>query len=486
MPSFFQQILPAAGRIMQYDQAQEERQVKLEGERATNELRQQQVANAKMENAAQLQQMESRKALAANVAAEMAKDKEGMADPEKAAKFFEQQAVEAFGLNDFEGGKLMQEEAAKHRKAAADASKATAEKVKALNESRATAALDFEADPTPENGNRLVDAAVKAGVPLAQIPLANPEKFVQWAKAQQAVSTSAENRLEAKTKAEQRAADLEERKREAKAREARDAERDRDAAAARRESNAIRRLLAASTIAARQDKAAARADGTDRKLTKSEIEAEDKKIATSLQITRQMDLMGAFLPGQTMGMFANLKPGADIAESLRLVAGNKLTNAQKQVMQTASQGAGQTMGRMVQAFEGGRAATDSAMKKYEQSIAPAEGDTELTALFKLINTKEEVATFLKGARKFHDPKQQKLAEEMLAQLTPPGQITGKQIIEAARTRGDAAELTRLTKASKSMADAAAEVFGKKQEAAAGAADKRPADIQEILKKAGVK
>lgn len=437
--NLFSRLATATGQSMlagqQYEQAQ-----------ADLEYKQQAAAMQKMQMMAARQKMETDKIVGEQIQAEFGKDNAAVSDPAKAAEVYSKAARTAIQRNDFEGARsfeaMAQSELTRARTAADNLRAQQKERAEAL----ANSAANFQANPTPESAQTVVRSALAAGVPMKDIPDMRSPKFATWAKEQQTAGMTARERLAEKDRVRAHEEDLEYKKKEAEWRHEEARRKDRQTALFQAGILEIRR----DQLKLSQDKFAAKGgaggSGDLAGIGKVEMTHRGQAIGAGVQAVRQVEQLAlGFQPGAQLGPFASLKPGSDIASSLKLLGGTALTPPAAQAMQAVTANLAKNVGNLLTAVEGGRAPTDSQIKAMQVALAPAAGENVLVSAFKIKNATEEIEAGLRGA-KHSDPEKEKQRQETLEKLKSimPG-VSSLDILKAIQSSKNTAAAGQLVK-----------------------------------------
>lgn len=327
-------------------------------------------------------------------------------------------------------------------------------------EALATLADQIPDQPTREQANSLVRAAVEAGQDPTTIPLPGTPKFLAWKNEQQLAGMDSKSRAEFV----QKTADTKQRRdqqwqehtdnvdlrraqmqqtaafREVEIGLRRDAMADR--ASDRAESRADRAQKAPQTI----DVGAAKYEyDPDTKVTGERLAADpryvklgNKTTATqennivaiggaSSEVARNLSQMARFPTGTTNSPFAHITDH-DFLSSIEKTGSNALTPEQIQMFQTSSSGLSTELSR-VMTLGGGRGANQSVINEVKSQTTPNAGDTNLTAAYKISTAAQIALTRMNSTPDPADQKAKKNWDAAKAQLE--SFPTPDQILDAA-------------------------------------------------------
>jgi hypothetical protein len=193
MSNFFSQVALSAGNNLLVG-------AKLDSEQASTDLKRQEVAASRMNMEAAQNRIQTQKEIAGVIQKEIAADKDSVSDPIKAVETYNKGKMAALAKGDF----ASVEEMDKLAKGALAQGKANFEgvqaKVQGAKETLSAAAYAYNDNKTPEGRDVLARAALKAGIPIEQIPLTNDPKFDQWAQSQTKAPLTGKERLAAEEK----------------------------------------------------------------------------------------------------------------------------------------------------------------------------------------------------------------------------------------------------------------------------------------------
>lgn len=417
-----------------------------EKSQADLEYKQQATAMQKMQVLAARQKMETDQLVGAQLRADFAADKATLTDPAKAAEVYSKAARTAVQRGDFEGARsfesMAQSEITRAQTSAANLRAQQKDRAEAL----ANAAANFQSNPTPETAGTVIQSALAAGVPMKDIPDMRSPKFATWAKEQQTAGMSAKERLAEQDKVRKWEEEQAYRKQHDKEVREDRLRAERERAADRRENLGIKSMLAASLIQQREAKLGG-GTGELSGIGKVEMTHRGQAIGAGVQAVRQIEQLAlGFQPGAQLGPFASLKPGSDIASSLKLLGGTALTPASAQAMQAVTANLAKNIGNLLTAVEGGRAPTDSQIKAMQVALAPAAGENVLVSAFKIKNAVEEIEAGLRGA-KHSDPEKEKQRQETLTKLNSimPG-VTSLDLLKTIQNSKNSQATSQLVKA----------------------------------------
>jgi hypothetical protein len=359
--NFLQQVGIAAGQTMLAGQAYQQGQVELENRKQDIEVKQQQVAAAKLSAQA------SRDA-ANMIQSGMAKDSATVSDPTAKAKLYTETAGRLAATGSFDMAQKMEALAKGELDIAGKMQADILQKGVVAKEALAKTALDYAASPTPEGQKTLVKAAIDAGYDPTKIPAPNTTEFRAWALNQQTAGSTAKDVLAAKEKAREFNEREAERKAEFQAKQAESAARRSETAAFRNESLALRKILIES------------------KTGKSDLTAQEKGTVTAVlgaagEATRGLEQALKMPVNARMGAFANLHDGT-VIDALTKTGTNALTPEQVQLYTSNMGGMALEASRVI-TLGAGKSANESTIRELQKALVPQQGDTEYTAMYKI-------------------------------------------------------------------------------------------------------
>ena len=477
--NFLSQVALGAGRQIIYNQAQEDRRVDLEQKRTATAINQERLAELQSQKQAQ-------KAIADVMNAGQAGDKASVQTPQDKAKLY-QKAAEAASVHNPELASRMANLAKGQLDLAKDAETEVHKKITAAKENLAQTAISFAQNPSLEGQTEVAKAAMAAGIPMAQIPPPGSPSFAAWAKQQEVAGMASKDILASREKVREF-----EQRREDQQKEWESRNKDRDASRAQTAAIAqgnqeLRRMMAESTIQAREEKTA-----RGGKMSQLREQSMERAISAGTNLAMALERFDALSPGATASMFDGLK-GDDLTKALTKAGTTKMTPEATQVATAILSGVAKDAANMIGALEGGRGFTEAQTKQWALGL-PQPGDTELTVLFKTTAIKEEMEALLKH-RKPSDPGVEAMRQELLAKVKP-GSFGTLDMIKAMKSQGKSGELSKLLAVQNSIKDGtkALQDIAKRQaagtEPAAGAGagggtggsggSSHPSDIQAIL------
>lgn len=163
------------------------------------QLKQQQIDTNTTSNDAAAQQLEARKRIGAQIAAEQQAAGEKAQDPAQQGEIFRKAEVDYLKEGDYESsaraGVLADQLFTQSRQATLDNGK----KAQTARETLASNALNYLNAPTPALASEVARSAVAAGVNPLDIPKPNTPEFGKWARTQQEAALSSKDRLERAT-----------------------------------------------------------------------------------------------------------------------------------------------------------------------------------------------------------------------------------------------------------------------------------------------
>jgi len=431
------------------------------------ELRQQQIATAKINNQLQQQALQNKTAMSQWLQSEQALQEEPTTNATGLAKLYGRASQQALLRGDFDGAQEM-DRLAKGQLDIAEKEGKTLEEARVRKaEALSTAAQDVLADPSPENHKKLVDAALASGVNPADIPLPSDPKYKAFATQSAMAPLTGQKRLDYLEKVREHQEQERQRKQAEEDRHQERVEAQKDRAAAReslteyhKESLAIRNQLAQSIIEARKEKQAAGGE-IRRRNTIAAVNYANETV-------RGLDLVGTMAKNQTGSIFAHLSSPDTLLNAVRNMSGNEQTPEIQQIYQTATKGLGLEIAQLATAGSG-RSANKDVIKEMSDMVEAKPGDKDLEIMFKLVNAADFVRERLKAVPRSPDPEIQKTREEAEKRLEK--YPSPAQVIEAATKKG--IKLGTIKKM-KSLRQSITDTLNR-QEAAAP-----PPDIQDLL------
>lgn len=188
--SFFQNLGLAYGNSLIVGQEMADKQANID-------LKQQQVAQIKLSNQSRTAETEQTKAIGLFIAGEQGKDRSTVDDPTKTGKLYQSAANMALVGGAWGKAKELTDLAESSFTQAKTATAAVEAKIHASREALATAAWDYQSNPTTDGAANIAKAAVAAGINPTSIPLPNTAEFPAWVKSQQQVALSSKDRVTA-------------------------------------------------------------------------------------------------------------------------------------------------------------------------------------------------------------------------------------------------------------------------------------------------
>lgn len=345
-------------------------------------------------------------------------------DPLKSAKLYDGAADVYLRSGDMTGAQEMMQLAKGKREEASKAFEQQQTLEHQAKEQVATDALNFQADPSPENAAKLAESAKKGGFDPTQIPR-DPEKFQAWLNNVQTAGLSSKERMEFAQKKLDQDQRREETKRQHDEQDALRREQMKLTAAIqagnqelRRESIGLRRDMAAAAAAERADRAPKTAEFNGKtyqydpnkkvegprdlpdsnwvqmgeKFTAQQKSGSTRALASGAELGRQAENMMQFDYSTRSSPFASA--GAHtLTDALVQTSSNALTPAQVQMFTANGRAQAQELGNLLSS-SGGRSPNDSQLKELQSIITPQPGDNGWTALYKIANQKEMTMTYL--------------------------------------------------------------------------------------------
>lgn len=451
-------FLGAAARQYGINQLQ---QLSYDDQKATVDYKQAMAQQMQASAAQTRAHVQASQQVSAFLQSESAKDNASMQTPLDAAKRYDQASSMYLQAGDMEGAKEMMALAKGKRSEAMDQATAVQQQKAQAHEDAATAALDYKANPSKENAQKLADASLKAGFNPAQIPK-DDAGFDAWLNNMQTAGMTSKQRLEFTEK--QNEFKQKQMETEQHHRETEQAHRDSMAqtAAFREQTFELRR----EAMAARKAEADARAptqkdmtdpetgqpmkyewdpsgklDGKRDQTNKGWVQVGDKALGERAQfavnrtftsageIVRGLTQMSKLPPGTSTSPFKGGQSG-DVKQAFLNVGANSLTPTQTQFANANAQGLGNEFANLMAAF-GGRMGGEHMQQELQNMATVAPGDTGYTALYKRANAASIVRTYLENL----PPQVQKdpRAKALHAALDNFG--TPEQALELARKGG---------------------------------------------------
>lgn len=418
--SFLSNIALGAGRNIQYSQQQEERQAQLDDLRSQTAMRMQ-TAKMQADQSAQAQSlMKFRQAVASSFQTDQSLEGDAVSSHQKASQMLSAQANALRRGGDFAGSKELEGEAEREsrmgKEAAAEVSKADTAKKEAF----ADAALAVQMNPKdPTAGRKFLQSAIAVGVDPTQIPLPGTPEYANFLKTAAMSNMTARQQMGAAEKIRKADEDREEKKREFDQRSA-------DRNAARAQTAAIqagnldvKRMLAQSLISSRDAKAAGGAP-----MSVSERKDVAAIVGSGAEAMRGLRIIGKMPPGQTAGAFSGLHTPGGITEALSHVGANTVTPQSMQMYNTAAEGLGLELGRVL-TLGGGRGVNQSQINAFQEMTKVKPGDTEFEAMFKFANAADIVRNRFQTLADHPNPKiaaQQREVEDLLKRIPTPEDV----------------------------------------------------------------
>lgn len=449
MPNALGSFLLQMGRQIEYGQQQQQFESEQRNREALAQLRMQEVSDAQAKQQEQKRLSALHKQLGGEIAAAQSADQSDLAGLQESAKRLSGLAMRLAAEDDFKGAKRVGDQAKERLTEAKTLQSTQAKERDDKNQAAAQAAYNVLQDPSPANVTDLMQTAKDAGVNPIELARMPPEKLSAFART-----------LVNKDKAMRTDLERVEREKADRARlEKFHADDERD------------KLLARSQTAAHQQRmerfeerrlgleekrialAAEKSSGGGA-LSKPMQESIQKVNQAAPQLAQQFELLGEMAPGTTLAAFAQLKSGGDVSAALAKAGTTSLTSQEQQFMAATAKGAGITMGRLIQAAEGGNRLTQSQQDTLETALVPAAGETALTAAFKHARMSEEVTSMLSHLPLSRMPDdQRKQIEETAARFRVP--VSSKRILQMAKASKNPAALAQVMETSATLEKAMA-------------------------------
>lgn len=450
--------------------------------KADIQLKQAEVQRAQLQQQQMKQQMATQKDIGAFIKSQTDLEGADAALPMNQAKMYSKAAGLAASQGDLASAKEMTDLSKQATQEGIEQTKMLQVQQAQKKEALATLADNTPEQPTREQSNALVRAAVEAGVDPTTIPLPGTPKFLAWKNEQQLAGMDSAKRAEFV----QKTADTK-LNREMKWQEHTDnvdlrrASMQQTAAfreveiGLRRDAQADRAQKAPQTI----DVGAAKYEyDPDTKVTGERLAADpryvklgNKTTATqennivaiggaSSEVARNLSQMARFPTGTTNSPFAHITDH-DFLSSIEKTGSNALTPEQIQMFQTSSSGLSTELAR-VMTLGGGRGANQSVINEVKSQTTPNAGDTNLTAAYKISTAAQIALTRMNSTPDPADQKAKKNWDAAKAQLEAfptPDQIldaaSGKQKKQLAGMEGSYQKLLNKVKDMPSAGDESA-------------------------------
>jgi len=388
-----------------------------EMKQAQTSLKQTEAQSAKLQQQQMQQQMKTQQDIGAFIKSQTELEGADASNPNNQAKLFSKAAGLAFSQGDFASGKAMEDLSKSAMAEGMEQTKALAAQTAQKKESLATIAGNTPDQPTREQSQSLVKAAVDAGVDPTTIPLPGTPSFLTW-KNQQTLAG-----MDSKSKAEFIQKGVEQKQnRDMKWQEHEDSvdlrrSQQQQTAAYRDSLLSMDRQRLSDSEEARKDRAQRAPQTIDVGAAKYEYDPDSKvkgdRLATdpryvklgnkttatqennivaiggaSSEVARNLTQMSRFPTGTTNSPFVHITDH-DFLSSIEKTGSNALTPEQIQMFQTSSSGLSTELSR-VMTLGGGRGANQSVINEVKSQTTPNAGDTNLTAAYK-ISTAAQIA-----------------------------------------------------------------------------------------------
>lgn len=453
----------------------------LQAKRDDHELRQQQIASAKMTMSTQMHQQQQQLAFEKQQQQIIADrdatlQKQQVADgtsPDQQAEQQLSQHIDMYNQQAESALRLGLTSTAEQYSKLADTAQTKLTTTKKTNleitEKRVKDAASFagavlDRSVTPQEAFQWVRENVGLKEALA-IPT-DPEKADLYWKSKQKMGISATEQVQAAATAEKAKADD---------KRARDFHRDQEEdKALQRQSLALQREeLKFSRDQAHQDRIANLEERKRKDAEGGAIQRRQTIAAVNYanEAARGLGLVASMGATQTAGAFAHMQSPDTILKGLESAATNKLTPQDQQIYQTAQEGLGLELAQLATAGSG-RAPVKDVINKMTQMVEARPGDTQLEVMFKLSNAADFAKTRLEAVPDSPDPKIQAIrekAEKELARYPHPSQI-----IALAMRKGVKLESQKRVQ---TLRDKLTDVLGASSDASA-----HPADVSDLLNK----
>jgi len=404
------------------------------------------------------QQVRTEKQLGDFINSEMAVEGADATLPQNQAKMFTKAAGLAASMGDFQS---MTEMSGLAKEATAEArNQATylAQQQARSREDLAQSATQYADNPTPDGANDLARKAIAAGQNPASIPLPNSPKWGTWVNQQRLAGMDSKDRANFVQKAADMKANRDQKWQEHEdnigLRQAQMAQ-----TAAFREANLE---MHRESMASREDKAPKTIDvagstyefdpqggvkgerlASDGRYVKlgQKITATQENNITAIggaaaEASRNLQQMARFPTGSAQSPFSHITDH-DFVAAIGKTAATALTPEQVQMFDTSSAGLATELSR-VMTLGGGRGANQSVINEVRKQITPVQGDTNLTAAYKLSTGAQIVLTRMEATPRPSDAtvaaKWDKTIEELQKFPSPEAVLSAAQGKQAGQLR----------------------------------------------------
>lgn len=442
---FIQGLGLAIGNDMIQGQKYDEKQADIQ-------LKQTEVQKAQLQQQQMKQQMATQKDIGAFIKSQTDLEGADAALPMNQAKMYSKAAGLAASQGDLASAKEMTDLSKQATAEGIEQTKQLQVQQAQKKEALATLADQIPDQPTREQANSLVRAAVEAGQDPTTIPLPGTPKFLAWKNEQQLAGMDSKSRAEFV----QKTADTKQR-REQQWQEHTDNIDMRRAsmqqtAAFREQSLGMERQRLQDSEEARKDRAQKAPQVLDMGSSKYEYDPNSdvkgerlaadpryvklgNKVSTNqdnntvqtgkaaANVARDLSQMARFPTGTTASPFAHITDH-DFLSSIEKTGSNALTPEQIQMF-GSSQGAMSTELSRVLTIGAGRGANQSVINEIRQFTTPAPGDTNLTAAYKMSTAAQMVKTTMENTPPPADASVRKGWDATLATVSafpPPEEI----------------------------------------------------------------
>lgn len=384
----------------------------MDQQKAKTSLLQSQATQAQLQTQQLQQQQKTQKDLGGFIASQTALEGADASLPANQAKLYTKAAGLAASQGDFSSAKEMTELAHQATTDAQAQQKQLLEQQAISKEALATAADNYEQNPSRDAGNDLVRKAIAAGQNPADIPLPGTVSFKSWVNSQKLAGMTSKDRATFVQKASE-------------VKDARDQrwQEHQDNVDLRRATLQQTAAYRDSLLDLRRDAIADRGSRAPQSVdiggAKYEYDPDSKvggeRLATdpryvklgnkttasqennivaiggaAAESARNLVQMARFPTGTTNSPFAHITDH-DFLSSIEKTGSNALTPEQVQMFQTSSSGLSTELSR-VMTLGGGRGANQSVINEVKAQITPTSGDTNLEAAYKLSTGAQIVLT----------------------------------------------------------------------------------------------
>jgi hypothetical protein len=425
---FLKDIAVAGGNMMIYGTEQEQRQANLAATKTDTAFKQ-------MSLQMQQKQFQDNQQLAADVAVGLKGLGDAVKIPGETAKMLGELAVQQGAKGNWKGVEELSK-LAKDAQSQADHATVQAAKIaQAGKEVAAQSARSYLDAPSAEAAQTLVQNALKAGVPMKDIPLITDPKFASWAKGQQLAPLSGEQAMTYLEKVRETDAKL-------KQTQQRLDEAHADKIARARETASFHEGL----LSLRRDALDARAQkGPGDKIGVNEQARSDKVISSTAQAFRALENQMSLSQEAVTSVFGKLKAGTPL-EAMTAAAGNILTPEQDQAFTAIGKELGVVTAQVISSAGGGSRVTQPLIDSFQDMTSGKVGDSVAMKVLRIANVSEilktELTTIVPGATPELEAHRQRMIDLANSFPTVKQVIAGMNAADKKRTLGEAMALAR--------------------------------------------